>query len=141
MDEYQLELASKLTTLQRKFVLELLKPVVPQITQRQAYLAVGGKAKNESAQDSSACEIWNNPKVQEFYNYSITTSTNKAILSRDEALEILTDNAKRCEDKKDQHAAIKQLVSMQGWDAPKKTELTGAEGGAIKITQIERKIV
>ncbi|EFE9966505.1 terminase small subunit [Escherichia coli] len=32
----------------------------------------------------------------------------------------------------DPKAAIKQLAELQGWEAPKKTELTGAEGGPIK---------
>jgi phage terminase small subunit len=32
----------------------------------------------------------------------------------------------------DPKAAIKQIAEMQGWEAPKKTELTGADGGAIK---------
>lgn len=32
----------------------------------------------------------------------------------------------------DPKAAIKQLGEMQGWEAPKKTELTGKDGGPIK---------
>lgn len=32
----------------------------------------------------------------------------------------------------DPKAAIKQLAELQGWEAPKKTELTGADGGPIK---------
>ncbi|PHI29498.1 terminase small subunit [Budvicia aquatica] len=36
----------------------------------------------------------------------------------------------------DPKAAIKQLADMQGWEAPKKTELTGAEGGPIEIKSI-----
>lgn len=32
----------------------------------------------------------------------------------------------------DTKAAIKQLAELQGWEAPKKTELTGADGGPIK---------
>tara|TARA_R110001599_G_scaffold60377_1_gene167883 strand:+ start:3637 stop:4053 length:417 start_codon:yes stop_codon:yes gene_type:complete len=138
MDEKQLELASKLTTLQRKFVLELVKNGT---TQRQAYLKAGGSAKSTDSQDSAAYKMFSHVHVKSFYDYIMQQSTTSAILSREEALEILTSNAKGCEDKKDQHAAIKQLVSMQGWDAPKKTELTGAEGGAIKIARIERKIV
>ncbi|RAW93971.1 MULTISPECIES: terminase small subunit [unclassified Photorhabdus] len=33
----------------------------------------------------------------------------------------------------DPKAAIKQLSELQGWEAPKKTELTGKDGGAINI--------
>jgi phage terminase small subunit len=33
----------------------------------------------------------------------------------------------------DSHGSIKQLSSMMGWDAPKKTELTGAEGKPLEV--------
>lgn len=33
----------------------------------------------------------------------------------------------------DRQGAIKQLSNMIGWDAPKKTELTGAEGAALEV--------
>ncbi|MEY0256605.1 terminase [Morganella morganii] len=34
----------------------------------------------------------------------------------------------------DPKAAIKQIVDMEGWEAPKKTELTGKDGGPIQST-------
>lgn len=36
----------------------------------------------------------------------------------------------------DPKAAIKQLAEMRGWEAPKKTELTGANGGPIQTTNM-----
>lgn len=36
----------------------------------------------------------------------------------------------------DPKAAIKQLADMQGWEAPKKTELTGKDGGPIKAESV-----
>ena len=33
----------------------------------------------------------------------------------------------------DQQGAIKQLTDLQGWSAPKKTELTGAGGEALQL--------
>ncbi|MDE9443999.1 terminase small subunit, partial [Xenorhabdus bovienii] len=36
----------------------------------------------------------------------------------------------------DPKAAIKQLSELMGWDAPKKTELTGANGGPIQHTDL-----
>ncbi|MGJ0625722.1 terminase small subunit [Xenorhabdus bovienii] len=36
----------------------------------------------------------------------------------------------------DPKAAIKQLADLMGWDAPKKTELTGANGGPIQHTDL-----
>ena len=36
----------------------------------------------------------------------------------------------------DPKAAIKQLAEMRGWEAPKKTELTGPNGGAIQTVNM-----
>ncbi|WP_081761372.1 terminase small subunit [Yersinia similis] len=36
----------------------------------------------------------------------------------------------------DPKAAIKQLAEMRGWEAPKKTELTGANGGPIQTSNL-----
>ncbi|MDE9538120.1 terminase small subunit [Xenorhabdus bovienii] len=36
----------------------------------------------------------------------------------------------------DPKAAIRQLADLMGWDAPKKTELTGANGGPIQHTDL-----
>lgn len=179
----QMELASKLTTLQRKFIIELIKP---KTSQRQAYLKAGGKAKTESAQDQSASQILSNHKVKAFYKSMMESKTVNSIMERDEALEILSSNArvkmsdvadfgfrKVGEDEEgrdimesvwtmkngedidpavasciksvtmtkngpkielhDQQGAIKQITDMQGWNAAKKTELTGAGGEALQL--------
>jgi phage terminase small subunit len=131
-------MSSKLTNLQRKFVIHLVKPGT---SQRKAYLMAGGKAKTENSQDSTSAEIMSNPKVRSFYDSLIQSSASSAILTREQALLILTRNASQAEEHRDQHQAIKQLSSMEGWDAPKKTELTGKDGGPIPITRIDRKIV
>ncbi len=138
LTDKQLELASKLTNLQRKFVIELAKP---KTTQRQAYVRAGGTAKTEESQDSTAYKMLSKAQVRAFYDSLIAQSATSAVLSRTEALEILTGNARASEEKKDQHTAIKQLSEMEGWNAPKKTELSGKDGDPIAITQIERKIV
>ncbi len=183
LTDSQLELSSKLTTLQRKFVINL---VGSSMSQREAYIAAGGKAKTESAQDNSASVMLSNSKVKAFYDSLINQAASSAILSREEALSILSSNAKITigdvadfklakvgEDDNgepvyqtvwtiknsddiaphvlravksvsigrdgpkielhDQHQAIKQISDMQGWNAPKKTELTGKDGGAIAI--------
>lgn len=179
----QMELASKLTSLQRKFVIELVKP---KTSQRQAYINAGGKAKTEQSQDSSATQIFSNLKVRAFYDNLMEAKTVNSIMQRDEALEILSNNArvkmtdvadfgfrKISEDDEgrdimesvwvmkngedidpdvasciksvtmtkngpkielhDQQGAIKQITDMQGWAAPKKTELTGAGGEALQL--------
>lgn len=80
----------KLTTLQRKFVVNL----VSGMTQRQAYLDAGGKAKTENTQDSSSSEILSNPKVRSFYDKLMEEAASAAVLTREEALLILSNNAK-----------------------------------------------
>ena len=179
----QMELAAKLTLLQRKFIIELIKP---KVSQRQAYIAAGGKAKTESAQDAASSTMLSNVKVKAFYNSMMEAETVSSIMERNEALEILTTNArvkmtdvavfgfvevgkdeegnpimnsvwtmKDSEDidpalmsciksvtmtnkgpkveLHDQQGAIKQITDIQGWAAPRKTELTGAGGSALQV--------
>lgn len=87
----QKELASALTNLQRKFVIELVKP---NTSQRQAYLKAGGTAKTETAQDQSASEIIRRPKVKAFRDSLIEVQATSAIMQREEALAILSTNAR-----------------------------------------------
>lgn len=129
LTEKQLDLASKLTTLNRKFVVNL----VSGSSQRQAYLDAGGKAKTDVAQDNCASTMFRNVQVKAFYNSLMEVAESKAILTREEAMKILTSNAKEAEEHRDQHAAIKQLSDMQGWNAPKKSEITGRDGKALAI--------
>ncbi len=179
----QMELAAKLTPLQRKFIIELIKP---NTSQRQAYINAGGTAKGEVSQDSAAHKMFSRVQVKAFYNAMMETKTVNSIMERDEALEILSNNArvkmsdvadfgfrKVGEDEEgrdimesvwtmkngedidpaiasciksvtmtkngpkielhDQQGAIKQLTDIQGWAAPKKTELTGAGGEALQL--------
>ena len=179
----QLELASKLTPLQRKFVLELIKPG---ISQRQAYLTAGGKAKTETAQDASATQIFSNLKVKDFYNSLLSCIASDSIMTKQEALERLSKTARATihdictfkltqvgEDADgnpvmqtvwemknteeidpviaasiksvtftktgpkiemyDANGSIKILSDLQGWNAPKKQEITGKDGSALAI--------
>lgn len=87
----QMELASKLTPLQRKFIIELIKP---NTSQRQAYIKAGGKAKGDKAQDASASRMLTDVKVKAFYEAMLETKTIDSIMERDEALEILSTNAR-----------------------------------------------
>jgi len=134
----QQELADKLTSLQRKYVINL---ATGKMSQREAYLEAGGTAKTEESQDNTASKMFSNIGVKAFYDSLIAQSATSAILTRTEALAILTRNANQAEEHRDQHQAIKQLSTMEGWDAPKKQEITGKDGGAIAVTRIERKIV
>lgn len=179
----QLELASKLTPLQRKFVLELIKPGT---SQRQAYITAGGKAKTESAQDNSASIMLSNSKVSAFHKSLINTIASDVIMTKQEALERLSKTARATihdictfrltqvgEDADgnpvmqtvwemknteeidpviaasiksvtftktgpkiemyDANGSIKILSDLQGWNAPRKQEITGKDGSALAI--------
>tara|TARA_R110000824_G_scaffold139563_3_gene304749 strand:+ start:670 stop:1302 length:633 start_codon:yes stop_codon:yes gene_type:complete len=179
----QVELAAKLTLLQRNFIIEYIKPSV---TQRQAIKAAGSKAKSDGALDNVASQFFNKIQVRAFYDSLMETKTVSSIMERDEALTILSNNARvkmsdvadfgfrkvGVDDKgndimesvwtmkngedidpaiasciksvtmtkngpkielHDQQGAIKQLTDLQGWSAPKKTELTGAGGEALQL--------
>lgn len=179
----QQELASKLTPLQRKFIIELVKP---KTSQRQAYLRAGGTAKTENAQDQGASRMLSDDKVQAFYQSLMNSQTKSAIMTREEALERLSKSArvtihdictfsleevgkdefnnpimqtvwqmKNSEEIDpdvaasiksvtftktgpkielyDANGAIRQLSVMQGWDAPKKTWLTGSDDKPLEI--------
>jgi hypothetical protein len=55
-------------------------------------------------------------------------SIKKGILTRDESLKLLSGIAKKSRYASDRVRAITQLAKMEGWDAPAKNELTGADG-------------
>ena len=127
----QVELASKLTNLQRKFVLELIKP---NVSQREAIKTAGSKAKTDIALDNSASVMFSNSKVRAFYDSLMESRTVKAIFDRDEALSIVADIAKNVEIQPNHRVqAVKQASDMEGWNAPKKTELTGKDGEALQL--------
>ena len=130
LSKEQQRLAKELTVLQRKFITQLVKP---QTSRRKAYIKAGGKANSPEAQDSAASTMFKNVKVRAFYDSLTEEAVNSSILTREQALEILSKNANEAEECRDQHTAIKQLSTMQGWEAPKKTELTGKDGTAINI--------
>ncbi len=91
LNKDQEDLAEKLTRLQRRFVLFL---VGSNMSQRQAYLAAGGKAKTESTQDASASEILSNPKVRAFYDSLMAEAQTDSVMSKAEALERLSKQAR-----------------------------------------------
>ena len=175
-------LGAKLTPLRYRLVINVLAGM----SQRQAYLAAGGKAKSGKVQDNTASQIMSVKEVQEFYRSLLETKIEESLLTRTEALSILSANARakmtdiaefefRCVGKDkdgkdimqtvwrtkdsnelspelasciksvtmtkqgakielhDQQAAIRQISTMQGWDAPKKSELTGAGGTPLAI--------
>lgn len=180
--EKSAQLAKELTALQRKFVIELVKP---NTSKRQAYIKAGGQAKKPETQDATASTMFRNAKVQAYYQHMINHKAQSSIMTRTEALERLSlsarikitdictfkymeigkdDNGpimqtvwtmKNAEDIDpnvaaciksvqftnvgpkielyDANGAIKQLATMEGWDAPKKIANTDTEGKTVPL--------
>lgn len=179
----QIEMASKLTALQRKFVIIL---VSTDKSQRQAYVEAGGKAKKEETQDVNASRMLADAKVRAFYDSLLNSAASSAVMTKEQALERLSRSAvvtitdvcnfrdvqvgedqdgnpvyqtvwtvKNSEDipphiaasiksvtvtnqgpkieLHDSHGAIKQLGDILGWNAPKKSELTGKDGEPLAV--------
>lgn len=180
----QINLANKLTTLQRRFVINL---VGSDMSQRQAYIAAGGTAKTEQAQDAAASRMLSDVKVKTFYDSLMESAQVDAVMTKAEALERLSKSARAtihdvCDFKLvevgkdddgdpimqtvwtikhsdeidpivaasiksvtftksgpkiemyDSNGSIKILSDLQGWNAPKKSELTGKDGAPIQLT-------
>lgn len=87
----QIELAAQLTPLQRKYVINL---VSGSMSQREAYLAAGGKAKTSNAQDQSASQILTHRMVKAFYESLLNSMAESSIMTREEALERLSKTAR-----------------------------------------------
>lgn len=78
----QQELFDKLTQLQQR----VATGVLAGMTQRAAYYAGGGKAKDDPGADMSASQIISNPKVKSFMDSMKAQAISKAVMSRDEIL-------------------------------------------------------
>lgn len=86
MTPEQLILFDNLTSLQQRIATNVLAGM----TQRQAYYAAEGSAKSDTAADTSASEIMNNPKVKAFMDSMKVQAVSNAIMDREEAMKILT---------------------------------------------------
>lgn len=84
-------LFDQLTPLQR----QVSTNVLAGMNQRQAYKAAkNGTAQSDTAIDTSASEIMNNPKVKAFMDSMRKQAVSEAIMIRDEAMKILTGMAR-----------------------------------------------
>lgn len=75
-------LFDQLTELQQR----IATGVLAGMTQRAAYYAGGGKAKDDPGADMSASQIISNPKVKAFMDSMKAQAISKAVMSRDEIL-------------------------------------------------------
>lgn len=92
MTPEQKNLFDQLTGLQQKICTIMIGN--PSLSQREAYFAGGGKAKSDDVADASACEILANPKVKAFMDSMKMQAVSDAIMTREEAMKILTQMAR-----------------------------------------------
>lgn len=85
------EIASQLTHLQRMTVINMVKGGM---TQRAAYFAAGGEAKDGDVADASAARMLADVKVRSFYDALLASAANSAVMTRQEALERLSNVAR-----------------------------------------------
>lgn len=122
MSKEQLRLYSKLTKLQKALCIGVLSG----LTQRQAYKQAGGKAKTEQAMDATASEILKRLEVKEFMDSMYAPQLAEAIMTRDEAMQILSGITRApLTGSRVRIHAVQQLGRMQGWEAAQKHDLTG----------------
>lgn len=122
MSKEQLTFYSKLTKLQKALCIGVLSG----LTQRQAYKQAGGKARTETAMDTSASEIMKKLEVKAFMDSMYAPQLSEAIGTRDEAMQILSGFMRApMITSRDRIRSIERLARMQGWDAAQKHDLTG----------------
>lgn len=86
----QKALFDKLTQLQQRVATNVLAGM----SQRQAYYAGGGSAKNDESADATASEILSNPSVAAFMDAMKIQAVTNAVMTRQEALERLSGFAR-----------------------------------------------
>lgn len=90
MTPEQKALFDQLTELQQRTATGVLSGM----TQRDAYRLAGGKADTDESADSSASQILSNLKVRAFMDSMKMQAVSDAIMTRDEAMKILTGMAR-----------------------------------------------
>jgi phage terminase small subunit len=189
-NEEQKALFDKLKPLQKEISLNSLSGM----NDIDSYKASKGKSKKEATMAASVSEILSNPNVVEFMQSMRELVLNDAIMSREEALTILSNNARvkvsdiatfsmmqvgEDEDDRpifntvwemknscdidpelmsciksvtmtksgpkielhDQQAAIKQISTMQGWDAPSKFDHSSKDGSMGGLSDLNVTVV
>lgn len=87
----QEEIASNLTHLQRMTVINLVRGGM---SQRAAYFAAGGEAKDGDVADAIASRMLADARVRAFYDSLIASAAKGAVMTRQEALERLSNFAR-----------------------------------------------
>lgn len=90
LTDEQKALFDQLTGLQQKTCINALNGM----SQREAYKAAGGKSKNDDTADQVASVMFANTKVRAFMDSMLHAAVSSAVLTRQEAMELLSDLAR-----------------------------------------------
>ena len=117
----QQALFDKLTTLQKRVCTNILNGM----TRPQAYREAGGRAKGDAVNNVVSVMMMN-VQVKAFMDEMYSYDLNQTIMSRDEAMQIISGFARAPGvSKRDRIRSVERLARMQGWDAAQKHDLTG----------------
>lgn len=124
-------MARKLSPKQEKYKNNRIKGMEPLESYRDAY---NSKSLNAKAVQANAYKLEQDTRISLAIDEARQKALDDSILTREEALQILTTNARSEEvAERDKHQAIKQVSTMQGWEAPKKVAQTDAEGNSAPL--------
>jgi phage terminase small subunit len=126
----QLRLFNKLTPLQQEVCNGVL---FKGMNQTDSYRQSRGKAKTDNAAQAGASEILSNPKVKAFMDNVMQSRLTDSIADRNEVLEKLTtiirekpgDEITKVAADRAAMEAIRQIRSMEGWDAAQRVDVQG----------------
>lgn len=134
MTPEQQQLSAQLTNLQRLTVLG----VVEGKSQRQAYYDAGGTAKTDETADASVSRMLSDVTVRAFYDAMVGGVAECAQITLKTLLDELEEarQAALCQEKPQAAAMVAASMGkakLLGLEAPSKLELTGANGGPVKM--------
>jgi phage terminase small subunit len=137
----QKELYNACTKLER---LTVINHIQGSMSQRAAYYEAGGRSKSHKSADANVSRMLGTDRVKAFSDSLVEKMAGNSIMVRDEALEILSDIGRIDIDDEDEFkykvqpklSAIKQISTMEGWEAAQKHEHTGKDGGAIETKSL-----
>lgn len=118
--------------------LTVINHIQGNMSQRAAYYEAGGKSKTHKTADVVVCQILGRTRVKAFSDSLVEEMAGAAIMTREQALKILTTVASTKINEIEEYKivpilpAIKQLAQMEGWEAASKHEHSGPDGGAIE---------
>ena len=117
----------KLTVKEASFAAKIIEGLEPSPALRASLYKTDNMSPSVIAVEAQ--KLLKRPHISLVIENGKKAQIDKAILTRDEALKILTTDAREEElSPPDRHRAIKQVVDMQGWNAAKEYDHKSSDG-------------